>query len=319
MKRISLLLVFCIVLLSIAHAQVPPNAFNYSAVARNAVGDPIATSTIGIQITILKTSPTGASQYSENHFVNTDAFGLFNLVIGAGAMQSGNMATIDWSNDTYYLKVGMDANGGSSFVTMGTTQLLSVPYALYAKSAGSVNGNTGGGNFTHYIGEEFGGGVVFHLWKDAAGAEHGLIVDKVDLSTAQEWSNVWDVEIGPAAQSTWDGLSNSNAIVGQAGHTSSAAALCLNSTNGGYTDWYLPAIDELERLYTNRLEVNATLRGISGASELKRYDSATQNYVSYWSSAEGYVNYAWMFDFGNGNAYGNLKGTTYYVRAVRAF
>jgi hypothetical protein len=140
MKRISLLLVFCVVLLSIAHAQVPPNAFNYSAIARNAAGDPIATSTIGIQITILKTSPTGASQYSENHFVNTDAFGLFNLAIGAGSVQSGNMATIDWSNDTYYLKVGMDANGGSSFLTMGTTQLLSVPYALYAKSAGSVGG-----------------------------------------------------------------------------------------------------------------------------------------------------------------------------------
>ena len=143
MKRISLLFVFCVVLLSIAHAQVPPNAFNYSAVARDASGDPIATSTIGIQITILKTSPTGASQYSENHFVNTDAFGLFNLVIGAGAVQSGSMATIDWSNDTYYLKVGMDAAGGTNFLTMGTTQLLSVPYALYAKSAGSLSGSSG--------------------------------------------------------------------------------------------------------------------------------------------------------------------------------
>jgi hypothetical protein len=319
MKNIISLLLFCVALLTTVHAQVPPNAFNYSAVARNAAGDPIATSTIGIQITILKTSPTGASQYMENHFVNTDAFGLFNLVIGAGAVQSGNMATIDWSNDTYYLKVGMDAAGGSSFVTMGTTQLLSVPYALYAKTAGTVSGSGGGGNFTHYIGEEFGGGVVFHLWKDATGAEHGLIVDKVDLSTAQEWSNVYDVEIGPAAQSSWDGLSNSNAIVGQAGHTNSAAALCLNSSNGGYTDWYLPAIDELERLYTNRLEVNATLRGISGASELKRYDSATQNYVSYWSSAEGSFSVAWVFVFDGGYAYVNDKLSTYDVRAVRAF
>jgi hypothetical protein len=71
--------------------------------------------------------------------VNTDAYGLFNLVIGAGAVQSGSMATIDWSNDNYYLKVGMDAAGGTNFITMGTTQLLSVPYALYAKSAGSVS------------------------------------------------------------------------------------------------------------------------------------------------------------------------------------
>jgi hypothetical protein len=134
----------CFLLLTlVVKAQTPPNAFNYSAVARNAAGQPIATTTIGIQITILKTSPAGVSQYSENHFVNTDAFGLFNLVIGAGAVQSGSMATIDWSNDNYYLKVGMDATGGTNFLTMGTTQLLSVPYAMYAKSAGSVSGGTG--------------------------------------------------------------------------------------------------------------------------------------------------------------------------------
>jgi hypothetical protein len=143
-KKIKLLSMLCFLLLAlVVNAQTPPNAFNYSAVARNAAGQPIASTTIGIQVTILKTSPTGASQYSENHFVNTDAYGLFNLVIGAGAVQSGSMATIDWSNDNYYLKVGMDAAGGTNFLTMGTTQLLSVPYALYAKSAGSVSGGTG--------------------------------------------------------------------------------------------------------------------------------------------------------------------------------
>jgi hypothetical protein len=143
MKKLILFLTFSFTILNFVQAQIPPNAFNYSAVARNAAGQPIATATIGIQITILKTSPTGASQYSENHFVNTDAYGLFNLVIGAGAVQGGSMATIDWSNDNYYLKVGMDAAGGTNFLTMGTTQLLSVPYALYAKNAGSVSGGTG--------------------------------------------------------------------------------------------------------------------------------------------------------------------------------
>ena len=150
-KKITLLstlrqaqgITLCFLLLTlVVNAQTPPNAFNYSAVARNAAGQPIASTTIGIQVSILKTSPLGASQYSENHFVNTDAFGLFNLVIGAGAVQSGSMTTIDWSNDNYYLKVGMDAAGGTNFLTMGTTQLLSVPYAMYAKSAGSVNGIT---------------------------------------------------------------------------------------------------------------------------------------------------------------------------------
>ena len=142
MKKVILLLTLSFSLLNFVNAQNPPNAFNYSAVARNAAGQPIATTTIGIQITILKSSPTGALQYSENHFVNTDAFGLFNLVIGAGAVQNGSMATIDWSNDNYYLKVGMDAAGGNNFLIMGTTQLLSVPYALHAKTAESLINNT---------------------------------------------------------------------------------------------------------------------------------------------------------------------------------
>jgi hypothetical protein len=313
MKKITLLSTLCFLLLTIVvNAQTPPNAFNYSAVARNAAGQPIATTTIGIQITILKTSPTGASQYSENHFVNTDAFGLFNLVIGAGAVQSGSMATIDWSNDNYYLKVGMDATGGTNFLTMGTTQLLSVPYALYAKSAGSVSGGGSGGGFTHYIGEEFGGGVIFHLWKDALGVEHGLIIDKTDLSTAQVWSNIDAILIGSSAQSNWDGLSNSNAIFGQAGHTSSASALCLNSTIGGQSDWYLPSIQELNMLWNNYYTVARSLTQISGATQLQP--------AYYWSSTEDGNYSAWLFNFVIGVAYANFnKSDADYVRAVRAF
>jgi hypothetical protein len=312
MKNISLLSILCFLLFTLAvKAQTPPNAFNYSAVARNAAGQPIATTTIGVQISILKTSPTGASQYSENHFVNTDAYGLFNLVIGTGAVQSGSMVTIDWSNDNYYLKVGMDAAGGTNFLTMGTTQLLSVPYALYAKSAGSVSGGGTGGNFTHYIGEEFGGGVIFHLWKDAQGVEHGLIVDKVDLSTAQVWSNINATLIGPSAQSEWDGLSNSNAIVGQAGHTNSAASLCLNSTSSGQSDWYLPSIHELNMLWNNYYTVARSLSQISGATKLQ------PDY--YWCSTEIDSFNGGGFNFSIGYFDSSDKFGTYYVRAIRAF
>jgi hypothetical protein len=338
MKKISLL--FTIVLLaSIAYTQVPPQAFNYSAVARNASNNPIANTTIGIQISILKTNTSGTVVYKENHFVNTDQFGLFNLTVGQGAVQSGSMTTIDWSADSYYLKVGLDATGGTNFVTMGTTQLLSVPYALYAKSSTPTVINAGtnvtitgqgtqanpyvvnaagsggsGGNFTHYIGEQFGGGVIFHLWKDAQGVEHGLIVDITDLSTAQVWSNIQTTLIGASAQSSWDGLSNSNAIVGQAGHTSSAsaAALCLNSTNGGQSDWYLPSIDELSLLWHSRFNVNKSLSAFGGATVLP-------NLAGYWSSSEYIAGNAWYFGFLSGSASGGGKGDSNYVRAVRAF
>jgi hypothetical protein len=321
MKKITLLSTLCFLLLTlVVNAQTPPNAFNYSAVARNAAGQPIATATMGIQISILKTSPTGASQYSENHFVNTDDFGLFNLIIGAGAVQSGSMANIDWSIDNYYLQVGMDAAGGTNFLTMGTTQLLSVPYALHAKTAESiVGGGTGGGGFTHYIGEEFGGGVIFHLWKDNAGVEHGLIVDLVDLSTAQVWSNIDQTSVGTAAQSSWDGISNSNAIVSQAGHTNSAAALCLNSNNGNQNDWYLPSIQELNILWNNYYTVARSLNQISGATQLQSFGYEG----SYWSRSEYWDQLfpgAEIQSFFNGStSSASHKSNTYSVRAIRAF
>jgi hypothetical protein len=82
-------------------AQEPPNAFNYSAVARDAAGEPIATMTIGIQVSILQSSTIGSAIYVENHLVNTDDFGLFNLIIGAGAAQTGTMENIAWHTDDF--------------------------------------------------------------------------------------------------------------------------------------------------------------------------------------------------------------------------
>jgi hypothetical protein len=113
--------------------------------------------------------------------------------------------------------------------------------------------------FEHYIGESFGGGVIFHLWKDTEGAEHGLIVDRVNLSSSQAWSNVSSTLIGTSAQSPFNGLANSNAIVAQSGHTNSAAKLCLDSTNMGFNDWYLPASGELKKLFLNYYEVSKSL------------------------------------------------------------
>jgi hypothetical protein len=169
------------------------------------------------------------------------------------------------------------------------------------------------GTFNHYIGEEFGGGVIFHLWKDAQGGEHGLIVDKIDLSINQEWSNVTNILIGPNAQIGWDGLSNSSAIVAQNGHSNSAASLCLNSANGGQNDWYLPSIDELSLLWQSRFNVNKSLDNI-GSSTVLTYNS------NYWSSTEFGNDTAWCFYFSNGTSDSTrAKFLAQFVRAVRAF
>jgi hypothetical protein len=292
-----------------AYAQVP-QGINYQAAIRNSDGEVLSNQQIGLRMSILESNVTAV--YEETHSVITNNFGLVTVVIGQGTATQGAFADIDWSTGNHFIQTEVDLSGGSNYEVMGSQQLMSVPYALYAKSAGSVSGG-GTGTFTHYIGEEFGGGVIFHLWLDANGAEHGLIVDKTDLNTDYVWSNVDQAEIGLSAQSTWDGLSNSNAMVAQADHISSAANLCLNSNNSGQNDWYLPTIDELSLLWHNRYNVNRTLSTIGGASELPLVAAF------YWSSNEYSALIAWHFKFEYGYAATVGKNVSLSVRGIRAF
>jgi hypothetical protein len=173
-------------------------------------------------------------------------------------------------------------------------------------------GPTTPGTFTHYIGEQFGGGVIFHLFKDAQGNEHGLIVDISDLSNNQIWSNEFFIGIGISARSTWNGNANSLSIIAQPSHTNSAASICLASNNNGFSDWYLPSVDELSLLWQNRFDVNRKLSSIPGAVELLD--------LLYWSSREYDDFRAWLFDFNLGNSDTEGKSSVVpVVRAVRSF
>ena len=96
---------------------------------------------VSFRFTIIKGSPLGLSVFEETHNVTTDDFGAVSLVINNGNNKIGIFETINWGIDSYFLKVEIDKTGGSSYVDMGTTQLLSVPYALYAKTA--ANGFSG--------------------------------------------------------------------------------------------------------------------------------------------------------------------------------
>lgn len=118
-------------------AQVPQK-FNYQAVARNAQGQLLLNQTIKIRASILNGSATGTSQYRETHSVTTNAqTGLFSISIGGGVViaGSGAFSAITWGSGTKYLKIEMDPAGGNNFVLVGTSQLLSVPYALYAEKS----------------------------------------------------------------------------------------------------------------------------------------------------------------------------------------
>lgn len=127
---------FILLTSTILPAQTP-EGFTYQAVARDASGEILANRSVGMRISILQGSVSGTSVYSETHAETTNAFGLINLEIGSGTT-SDSFSSIDWSLGSYYVKIEMDINGGTSYTEFGTSQLLSVPYALHAKTAGNT-------------------------------------------------------------------------------------------------------------------------------------------------------------------------------------
>lgn len=141
MKRILLLL---IVFLSLGVFGQAPQVINYQAIARDAGGN-IVTNSIGIKFRILQGSTSGTLVYEETHTTSPSTAGVFNVGIGAGSVVSGSFSGIQWQSGPYFLEVNIDPAGGTSYSTVGTTQLLSVPYALYAEKAGNLNLSIGNG------------------------------------------------------------------------------------------------------------------------------------------------------------------------------
>lgn len=135
MKK-TLITVYTFLLLGTAFAQAPQK-MSYQSVVRNTTNDLVTNSTIGVQISILQGSPTGIASYIESHSTNSNANGLVSIEIGGGTPIAGSFSTIDWSAGPYYLKTETDPNGGTTYSISGTTQLLSVPYALYSESSGN--------------------------------------------------------------------------------------------------------------------------------------------------------------------------------------
>lgn len=112
-----------------------PEKMNYQAVARDATGSPLISQTITVRFSIRATSASGTIQYQETQSISTNAFGLFSTAIGSGTITTGTWAAISWFTTAHYLQVELDPAGGSAWLDMGTSQLLSVPYSYYANTA----------------------------------------------------------------------------------------------------------------------------------------------------------------------------------------
>ena len=130
------LFILCLTIASLTqlHAQAP-QGFNYQATVRNNTGDLIVNTNVYFKFNVMQGSQTSLPVFTEIHYVPTDDLGQVNLVIGQGTATTGAFSSIDWSLGSYYLGIELDT--GNGYVAMGTTQLLSVPYALYAENSGN--------------------------------------------------------------------------------------------------------------------------------------------------------------------------------------
>ncbi|MDB9721242.1 DUF1566 domain-containing protein, partial [Winogradskyella sp.] len=221
------------------------------------------------------------------------------LEIGTGTPVTGTFAAIDWATGPYFIKTEIDPTGGTSYTITGTSQLLSVPYALHAKTAESVISICG-----LSIGDTHQGGIIFYL--DASGC-HGLIAAPGDQSTSAAWWNGSYMDTRAYGSGLFEGKYNTKMINLQQGGTTSAAAICANY---GDFKWYLPSIEELNLMYENIGQGNAL-----GLGNIGGFDNAY-----YWSSTEDGNFGAWNQYFLTGFQNANNKNINFLsVRAVRAF
>jgi len=299
MKKISLLFALTIYALTGIFGQ-SPDQFKYQALLRSADGTIMANESVSVYLEILQGSATGTSVFNETHNLTTTEQGLININIGSVE----DLSFISWGADNYFIKITVNGT------EMGTSQLLSVPYALYAKEAGSTDG--------HYLGELFGGGIIFFI--DETG-EHGLIAGLHDLDdgSGAAWSNIVDVEIGEGAHGFYDGAPNTVAIIGQAGHTNSAAKMCDDYSNEGYDDWYLPTANELLLIRTNAMIIHSVLENDGDPNTFGLLAAFTHPYSFYWSSLEIGSDFVWWLnmDYDTGNSL--TKADFARVRPVRKF
>jgi hypothetical protein len=137
MKKKFLTLCLAVALALGVKAQAP-QAFNYQGIARTTTGTALVNTPLKLRLSVIDGTEQGQVVYTETHEVSTNAYGLYNVHIGEGTALQGNFAAIPWQLKNKYIKVELDANDGNGLVDLGTTQLLSVPYALYAKKSGDA-------------------------------------------------------------------------------------------------------------------------------------------------------------------------------------
>ncbi|MFT5986022.1 MAG: hypothetical protein ACI825_001520, partial [Planctomycetota bacterium] len=215
MKKVFTFLVA--VLITASSFAQSPEKMSYQAVLSDSNDNLINNQAVGMRLSILQNTATGTAVYVETQTVTTNDNGLVTLAIGTGSVISGDFAAIDWGGDSYFIQTEMDPEGGDTYTLTGASQLLSVPYALYAKTSGSSETNATPTYTVNTLYPELGGYVI--AVRD--GGKHGLVVAMRDQGLSS-WYEANDL------------LSDAN----------------NHDVNGAkFMDWRLPTKRELNLMY----------------------------------------------------------------------
>lgn len=241
----------------ITYSQTPAG-FNYQSVVRNASGNVISNSTVGVEFKLHQTTASGTVVYTETHTPTTNAYGVFNLVVGQGTT-TDDFSSIDWASNSHFLEVSVDVTGGTTYVSMGTTQLLSVPYALHASSATTAE------NVSGLEAIEEGNGTGWRLI-DANPDNYGDIGDNsIDLSVSTNTSTT-NGAIGFNSLAIGGNASAQNSqdiAIGSYANASGndATAIGPNSSASGFNSIAIGKLSNSSGVDSKAIGPNATAQG----------------------------------------------------------
>lgn len=301
--RTSLYTTVGALLLTLSSVAQAPEKMSYQAVIRGANNALVTNQQVGMQISILQGS---TAVYEETQTPTSNTNGLVSVEIGTGTVISGSFTAIDWSAGTYFIKTETDPTGGTNYTITGTSQLLSVPFALYAKT--SSDGIT-----TEQANEIIANTAKVGYTEAAVSANTDVATNTLKVSYTQPiyTVNTFYAELGGyVIQISPNGKHGLVVAMQDQGISKwyEANDLLSNASNHDadgkeFSDWRLPTKRELNLMYVVYSNGNGA--------------SLNANY--YWSSTEGDGSYAWGQSFYNGiqDDYGLVNTTN--VRAVRAF
>jgi hypothetical protein len=249
MKKILTILLIAFSFFS--HSQAP-NKMSYQAVIRDGANTLIVNQSIGMQISILQGNINGAITYQEIQMTSTNGNGLVSIEIGNGNTINGDFSTIDWANGPYFIKTETDPMGGANYTITGTTQLLSVPYALYAATAGNnIPGPQGAAGLNGINGQS-----AYQIWLGLGntGTETDFINSLVGPQGSQGVAGAIGAQgpIGLTGPQGIPGPQGTAGIDGQGGVSVSGNGIIISGTGISSNPYVINAIDNDS---TNEIEL----------------------------------------------------------------